>query len=118
MLTQRFTARGRWTGPDNGNALNQIRTNDIALAIPWELREWVIDGDSGLLAPAPVAETPDFVALNNSPDLAGVLNENANVILDGSFRLPTEMAAGSAPAGPFFDLSLTLGSQPDTGFSA
>lgn len=111
MLTQRFTARGRGAGRPNGSALNQIRTNDIALATPWELREWVIDGDSGLLASAPVAETPDFVALNNSPELADLLNENANAILDGSFRLPTELAAGSAPAGPFFDLSLTLDSE-------
>lgn len=111
MLTQRFTARGRGVGRPNGSALNQIRTNDIALATPWELREWVIDGDSGSLAPAPVAETPDFVTLNNSPELADLLNENADAILDGSFRLPTELAAGSAPAGPFFDLSPTLDSE-------
>ncbi len=67
MLTQRFTARGRGVGRANGSVLNQIRTNDIELATPWELPEWVIDGDSGLLAPASVTETPDFVALNNSP---------------------------------------------------
>jgi len=111
MLTQRFTARGRGVGRPNGSALNQIRTNDVALATPWELREWIIDGDSGLLAPAPVAETPDFLSLNNSSELAGVLNDNAEAILDGSFRLPRELAAGSSPAGPFFDLSPTLDSE-------
>ncbi len=111
-LTQRFTARGRGVGRPNGSALNQIRTNDVALATPWELREWIINGDSGLLAPAPVAETPDFVSLNNSSELADLLNANADAILGGSFRLPTELAAGSAPAGPFFDLSPTL--DPET----
>ena len=69
MLTRRFTERGRGAGRPNESALNQIRTNDVALATPWELREWVIDRDSGLLAPAPVAETPDFVTMNNSDHL-------------------------------------------------
>lgn len=108
MLTKRFTDRGRGVGRPNANALNQIRTNDIALATPWELREWVIDQDSGLLTPGSVAETPDFVTLNNTPELADLLTDNADAILEGSFRLPTELAAGSAPAGPFFDLSPTL----------
>lgn len=108
MLTQRFTDRGRGLGRPNQSALNQIRTNDIALATPWELREWVIDSESGFLIPGPVAETPDFVTLNNTPELADLLNENADSILDGSFRLPMELAAGSAPAGPFFDLSPSL----------
>ncbi|MDA7893701.1 hypothetical protein N9B38_02190 [bacterium] len=49
--------------------------------------------------------------MNNSPELADLLNENADAILDGSFRLPTELAAGFAPAGPFFELSLTLHSE-------
>ena len=104
MLTQRFTGRGRGVGRPNGSALNQIRTNDIALATPWELREWVIDAESGLLLPAPVAETPDFTTMNNSSELAGLLTANAGSILDGTFRLPVELAGGSAPTGPFFDL--------------
>ena len=112
MLTQRFTGRGRGVGRPNGSALNQIRSNDIALATPWELREWVIDAESGLLVPAPVAETPDFTTMNNSMELAGLLSANANAILDGSFRLPVELAAGTAPAGPFFDLRPSL--DPET----
>lgn len=108
MLTRRFTDRGRGVGRPNESSLNQIRTNDVALATPWELREWVIDGATGLLKPGSVAETPDFVTLNNTPELADLLNENAESILGGSFRLPMELAAGSAPAGPFFDLRSSL----------
>ena len=111
MLTRRFTERGRGAGRPNESALNQIRTNDVALATPWELREWVIDRDSGLLAPAPVAETPDFVTMNNSDHLTELLVSNAASILDGSFRLPKALSAGSAPAGPFFDLSPSLDSE-------
>ena len=107
MLTQRFTNRGRGVGRPNESALNQIRTNDVALATPWELREWVIDKELGLLIPGSVAETPDFVSMNNTTELADLLNDNADAILDGSFRLPTELAAAVAPAGPFFDLSPT-----------
>ena len=112
MLTQRFTARGQGVGRPNGSALNQIRTNDVALATPWELREWVIDVESGLLIPAPVAETPDFTLMNNTPLLADLLTTHASSILDGTFRLPAELAAGSAPAGPFFDLRTEL--DPET----
>ena len=118
MLTQRFTGKGRGKGRPNGSALNQIRTNDVALATPWELREWVIDEDTGLLAAAPVAETPDFTTMNNSFQLVDLLERNSDTILEGTFSLPTELAAGSAPAGPFFDLRPELEAETFNGMLA
>ena len=45
----------------NGKAaLGQIRTNDFfALSFAWEFREFHLDATSGMLVPAPVAQTPD-----------------------------------------------------------
>ena len=104
VLTKRFTDRGRGIGRPNRSALNQIRTNDIALATPWELREWTIDEITGFLKPHSVAETPDFLTFNNTSDLADLLNANATSIRNASFTLPADLMAGSAPAGPYFDL--------------
>lgn len=108
MLTKRFTDRGRGKGRPNDSALNQIRTNEIALANPWELREWVIDEQSGLLKAQQVAETPDFLTMNNTADLTELLTANADKILSGQFSLSSQLEAGSAPAGPFFDLRPSL----------
>jgi hypothetical protein len=58
----------------NGSAINQIRTNEIALARPWELREFTLNNQSlscstatdvpadGFLRPHTVAQTPDDAA--------------------------------------------------------
>jgi hypothetical protein len=68
-MTESVVRHGAAPTKGNENALNQIRTNEIALAFPWELREFrlaiedaVLDVDTpanGLLRPHTVAMTPD-----------------------------------------------------------
>ena len=61
-VTERFTARGAGgTGRVNQSALGQVRTNDFFSfsGNAWEFREFHLDATSGMLVPAPVAQTPD-----------------------------------------------------------
>ena len=60
-VTDRFTARGAAPGRPNESALGQIRTNDFFTfsGNAWEFREFHLDATSGMLVPAPVAQTPD-----------------------------------------------------------
>src|SRR6185295_17735536 len=60
-VTERFTARNAAPGRPNGSALGQIRTNDFFALTPfaWEFREFHLDATTGMLVPAPVAQTPD-----------------------------------------------------------
>lgn len=68
-ITESVVQHGAAPAKGNQSALNQIRTNEVALAFPWELREFrlsiedaVLDMDTpanGLLRPHTVAMTPD-----------------------------------------------------------
>lgn len=60
-VTDRFASIGASPGKPNGSAINQVRTNEIALASPWELREFRLDGSVAGTAPlvtVTVAQTP------------------------------------------------------------
>lgn len=107
-VTRRFTDAGRDPSKPNGSALNQLRTNEISLAAPWELREFVIGERSGLLEPHVVANTPDTVALNGTDELTRLINDNAAALLDGSFQLDASAFGSASLAGPF-----TAGDFPD-----
>ncbi|MFT5240645.1 MAG: hypothetical protein ACI9OU_000498 [Candidatus Promineifilaceae bacterium] len=100
-VTRRFTEAGSAPGKPNGSALNQLRSNDIALAQPWELREFVIDGDSGLLQQNTVALTPDKITLNGTPEFAAFINEHGADLAQGTAELDPAFFAASAMAGPF-----------------
>jgi hypothetical protein len=100
-LTRRFTDKGRAPSKPNGSALNQLRTNEISLAFPWELREFVIDGRSGQLVPGPVANTPDTIELNGTPAFARLVNDNERALLDDTFDFPQELLGGASLSGPF-----------------
>lgn len=80
-LTQSVVLAGAAPSKGNQNALNQIRTNEIALGGQWELREFTLSDENpgagtdipsnGLLRPHSVAQTPDDAthpALND-PDV-------------------------------------------------
>ena len=75
----------------SASALNQIRTNEIALtaagdASPqWELRQFEIDGE-GYLRPASVGLTPD-IAHNNTSLLSDYVRRNQRQILDGTHTM-------------------------------
>jgi len=103
-ITESFVRANAAPSKPNGSALNQLRTNEIALARPWELREFVI-ADAGwnqhLLKPNTVALTPDS-SLNNTPILR---NYFASGINDVPLRFPTmadPFLGGASTVSNFF----------------
>lgn len=99
LVTRQFTDRNRAPHKPNGSAINQIRSNELALADPWELREFRMQ--NGWMAPHGVAQTPDIFAINGTPMLANLLNNNATAILNGTFVVPPNLEAASSIAGLF-----------------
>jgi hypothetical protein len=93
----------RFAGPDadpsgvNGSALNQIRTNEVALAFPWELRELTLSA-SGLLQPDTVKLTPDSTFMGQAL-VADFVNQNESVILEERHSVPNEFAGVSFLGG-------------------
>ena len=68
-ITDEFSGRGSDPAKPNANALNQLRTNEAALAYPWQFREFRIDR-SGALANVEVRNTPDQSVLAEPQDLS------------------------------------------------
>ncbi|MBZ4332125.1 hypothetical protein K8556_14955 [Corallococcus sp. AS-1-12] len=78
QMTQSVVLRGRAPGKGNDNALNQIRTNEAALAFPWELREFRLVDEhpvsgkdkpsDGLLRVHTMARTPDDATHDSEVD--------------------------------------------------
>jgi len=101
VVTRRFTDRGAAPLKPNGSALNQLRTNELALGSPWELREFGIVAATGKLTQRTVAVTPDVIALNGTPALAALVNANEAALLDETFVLSKEHLGASSLAGPF-----------------
>lgn len=75
----------------NGSAIGQVRTNEVALGLPWELREWRIDGPltGAALKPNTVKDTPD-AQFNFTPAMNGIT-------LGG---VPISLVASSIQYGP------------------
>jgi hypothetical protein len=51
--------RNKAPGKPNGSALNQLRTNEIAIGSPWELRQFNLTTPLSFLHETPVFQTPD-----------------------------------------------------------
>ena len=70
-----------YPGLINGNAINQVRTNEFKLGNPWELREFRLNS-SGALVQVTVKQTPDF-RLDDSRQLQDwVLANRESIIAD------------------------------------
>ncbi len=98
-VTRLFTAKG-FKGRPNKSALFQIRTNEIALSSPWELREFNI-GTDGFLKNVTVKQTPSFT-LNNSSLLTNYISANQAAILAETHVVPEQFSGqnflgGTAP---------------------
>jgi hypothetical protein len=117
-VTERFTARNAAPGRPNGSALGQIRTNDFfALSFAWEFREFHLDGTSGMLVPAPVAQTPDR-RFNFSDRLGRFVRENEAIILAEKHAVPLlfedePFQGGNVDASDFFTWGVP-GVSPET----
>lgn len=79
----------------NGSPINQVRTNEIALEDPWELREFRLNA-SGQLVQVTVKQTPVF-ALDNSPALQNWVIANQDAILAGTHVVPDLFPGTSTP---------------------
>jgi hypothetical protein len=101
-LTLRFSGRGAAPGRPNGNALDQLRTNEFTLEPRWELRQFALSADTGLLAPAPVALTPDL-SLDNTDRLARYINENEAAIIAERHVVPAEYEGSPFLGGAVFN---------------
>ncbi|HEX8113192.1 MAG TPA: hypothetical protein VF516_35925, partial [Kofleriaceae bacterium] len=58
-ITDQVVLRNDAPGKPNGSALNQLRTNERAIGVPWELRQFNLLSPIDFLHEAPVAQTPD-----------------------------------------------------------
>lgn len=105
-ITDDVTTANAVPAKPNGSALNQLRTNEIALQFPWQLREFVIDGISGNLESTTIKQTPDPDQFRlGSAVMADYMEQNVEEILCESHTIPL-----SFNGAPF------LGSFTDYGF--
>jgi hypothetical protein len=106
-VTERFTARNAAPGRPNGSSLGQIRTNDFfAFGRAWEFREFHLDPASGMLVPAPVAQTPDR-GFNSSEALGRFVRANEPAIFTDKHVVPlmfegVPFQGGNNDASDFF----------------
>jgi hypothetical protein len=106
-LTDPVVTHGAMPSKPNGSALNQLRTNEIALSSPWELREFRINGSSRLLQETTVKQTP-IATLNGSATFASYVNTFQTDILLRRDVVPMQFPSGSpylagnAPIPPSF----------------
>jgi hypothetical protein len=86
-VTDRFARGGVAPSRPNGSAISQVRTNEIALAFPWELREFRLRGTPAQLREVTVIKTPrnDF---DGSTVLRDFVNTNEAAILAGTHTVP------------------------------
>jgi len=95
VVTTAFAGPGADASKPNGSSINQIRTNEIALDGPWELREFRVQPE-GQLAQVSVKQEPGD-AMKNSPELAEWINDNEADVLASTHVVPAEMLGPAAP---------------------
>src|SRR5690606_18105062 len=88
QITERFAGRNAEPGRVNGSALSQLRTNEIALSAPWELREFTLSPESGLLQPDTVKLTPNSSFMDQSI-VATFINQNQAAIIAERHDVPS-----------------------------
>lgn len=91
-ITDQFTKANAAPKKPNGSALNQLRTNEIALRNPppdqfWQLREFRLPKGNGHLFEANAKQTP-HETLRNTDLTANYVNANTVAILNGTYVVP------------------------------
>jgi hypothetical protein len=117
-ITDDVTKANADTDKPNASAINQVRTNDIAFAGPWELREFGLQGVPRLLQHASIKQTPDPAIFRDpglfgsgSAELAQYMEQEANDILCERQSVPEqlEFPAGSGTMIDFLGFSARYG---------
>lgn len=94
-ITDPVVVAGADPAKPNGSALNQLRTNEIALASPWELREFKVDPlVGGHLSEVTVKQTPD-TGRNNQAVVRDFINANEASILTQTHVVPLDFPAAT-----------------------
>ncbi|MET0231250.1 MAG: hypothetical protein ABW186_10000 [Rhodanobacteraceae bacterium] len=108
QITDTFARANASPAKPNGSALNQMRTDELELGTPWELREFRLDPAAHGFFESTVAQTPD-IQFNANPStrlLTDYINANQAALIDGSYIVPlkfpatgrqTPLLGGSAP---------------------
>ena len=90
-ITDRFTAAGIAPQRLNGSAISQVRTNEIHLAGPWELREFRLTYAPATkqvrLAQSVTANSPSF-SLTGSTILKSFITTHKTELEGGNFLMP------------------------------
>src|SRR5258706_8675117 len=109
-ITDGFTVRNAFVGRPNGSAINQVRTNEIALGGVWQLREFNMNA-AGQMLPATTKNSPNHVSINSSQALLDFVNATPALgsTGDASF-MSVQMPA-------MFNGNLFLGARADETFS-
>jgi len=108
IITDDVTQQNAVPSKPNGSALNQLRTNEIALVIdPWQLREFVIDAVSTNLVSATIKQTPDpdmfrDISAPGSAIIVSYMEQNATDILCEFHAVP-ELFSGQPFLGSHAD---------------
>ncbi|HLP20014.1 MAG TPA: hypothetical protein VK174_06930, partial [Chitinophagales bacterium] len=100
-ITDQFSKCGTNTAKPNQSSLNQLRTNEIALANPWQLREFNVLGNPGQLQEVTVKQEPDdkyngHLATSTAADvevLAKYVNTNQAAIINNTNKVPEMIGA-------------------------
>lgn len=106
-ITDQFTKANAAPTKPHGSAINQVRTDENALANPWELREFHLVAASGPLTLVSTKQTPHHTR-NNSAQLANYINSNSAAILNSTYVVPQTWVPGGSPflTGSNFNLSI------------
>ncbi|MDE3249191.1 MAG: hypothetical protein KGO82_11050 [Bacteroidota bacterium] len=83
-ITDQFAKAGTDPSKPNGSSLNQLRTNEVSLSSPWELREFNIDPASHILVNVSTKREPQMTFNGALPVSLGIPTP-ANVIELGKF---------------------------------
>jgi hypothetical protein len=124
-MTESVVRNGAAPGKGNDNALNQIRTNEIALGLPvgmrWELREFTLTDENpaagtdtpsdGLLRPHTVALTPDDAT--HDPDTDQDVDTFVRTTVKAAVTPPTIPDCTATFSAPF-----SIGGRPFLGGNA
>lgn len=94
-ITNQFIPSGTNTSKPNQNSINQIRTNEITLDSPWELREFNLNA-SGQLELVTVKQEPavKYNTKQDTPDvirLANFINSNQTAVENNNYTVPDEV---------------------------
>ncbi len=98
QITGQFAKANANPANPNGSALNQLRTNETALAsgqkMPWEMREFHLNPNNSELMETVVKQTPDG-SFNNTSTVTAYINQFQDSIINDTDDVPLDFPPGS-----------------------